>query len=467
MGRILSDEEMIALEAQAPKKRILSDEEMAALESAPPEKSFGMKALEGAGRVMDYGAGVGRTAVGTVADAFTDKDIIQDGDWKKAFKGEAVPGEEMLNRAGIPEGSRVNLMPELKIPFSDMKIGEGDSSMRDVGGFALETAADPLTYLTMGGSAGVKSFLRPLSQKATGLGKSAYKSGLKKIDQEAIKYGKEPVSDLLIKNRIAGTADTVYKKMDNLGENLLKERNNILNKATEAGGEVSMKEAMSPAAQRIKAIRESRDPGLQGMANALEKKASEYTALDPKKLEDWIGSSSKGPTPMQASGYKSSLAAQLPDNAWRDPSIYGAIRSADKEMAGGMKRAVENSVGKSLGEGAKKELIQKNDELGRILTTKEKQFIEAQKENNKNFVTSIDGIILGANNPAMFAAKKSADLLKTTAARTYGGRALMDLGQGQMSSPLLDILGRRIVTDGARPEYEQNMSPWTEIQKKK
>lgn len=523
-------------EESKPKAKVKSDREV--IENAmngPSLKDVGSGAL----KALDYLGGLGRTAVGSLGN-LTGKKVVTADDAIQALLGNAPGSAEMLERAGVPEGASANLFPELPIPFTDIRVGKGKTSMRDVGGLALDIATDPLTYLTFGTSGAAKA-ARPVSSLLEKAGEKTYKSGLKRIDQEVAKYGKSPVSDVLMKNRIAGSANSVYEQMDELGEQLLKERNEILSAAKEAGAEVSMKEAMIPVQERIASMRASRDPKLQKLADVLEKDVKEYVALDSKyqpaytpiesitqgsqelmelpvqskmnpsfqeveitprsKPDQFFSpissgenlasvkpgkvipesytqrdpvvalidqpsqvkygptvpeSYSPGPDPVQASGYKTSIGLDMPDSAFRDAEILKQTQRASKDKYMGMKRAVETSVGNTLGEGAQQSLVQKNDELGRILTSKDKQFIEGQKEANKNIITSIDGLILGLNNPGAFAGKKAADLLKTTAVRTYGGRAMQDIGKGSVSGPIVDILSRKTVTGPKKKESKED-----------
>jgi hypothetical protein len=53
---------------------------------------------------------------------------------------------------------------------------------------------------------------------------------------------------------------------------------------------------------------------------------------------------------------------------------------------------------------------------------------EASKEIGKNALTSVDGI-LAAMNPVAAVSKKTTDILKGTAARTKGGKAIQDFGE--------------------------------------
>lgn len=520
--------------------------------------------------------------------------------------------------------------------FTLKKDGMLDPSVRGFAGFVGDTALDPLTYLSLGTAAAAKQGVkataksgaksasreaaeglvreggkmitrddiytamaraedalkptakeravsaaksaankisRPIDNLSETLGKWFYKSGLKRIDQEAAKFGKEPVSDLLMERGITGSANNIYSEMDKLGEQLYRERQALLKESTKAGGEVSMREAMAPTLAKIQEIRASKNPNLQPLADALEADVQKFmqlegrapeaitrelprsmvshvevTGITPKQqvlrelprpmvdsvevskinksgqaldelpvpakrdphtgalieqppqtvISDVPGSveygknvqtqipgltvldeipgqvhygkevqtpipgltvldelpATTGPTPLQATGYKSSISQSIPDSAFKDSNFATAAQKASKEMAGGLKDATEAAVERSVGKG--NELKELNDKLGRILTSKDVQAMEAAKEANKNFFTSVDGILLPLSGKAA-AVKKGADLLKTTYVRTKGGKALRDFGKN--SRGMKDPLARRAFWELLN---EENQTPLEE-----
>jgi hypothetical protein len=141
----------------------------------------------------------------------------------------------------------------------------------------------------------------------------------------------------------------------------------------------------------------------------------------------------------------------LGDQAYKDAinSEHGQI--FQKEINRGLKEAVEDSVQKSLGDDAAQALRSKNDELGRILTSKDRALIEAEKEANKNALTSIDALA-GSVSLKALAMKKAADFAKMTGPRTTTGKFLYDQGRGQLSGPIWDILLRQSAIEANRDE---------------
>lgn len=359
------------------------------------------------------------------------------------------------------------------------------------------------------------------------VGTPLYRSAFKNLDRLSAKYGKEPVSDVLMKNRIAGSAGGVQEQMDALGDKLLANKNNILQQATANGGEVDMNRAVKEAQDfvdrgryidnheqrgfydaaqkrvdgfRNRGAQEAQDTlrelpftkeqnvlipqgeltgyktngptlyekeiaGRAGMPPSLQSNATEFympQASGAKQIsredadvihnpvDEIIGlprpmaeqkvlapeattildrsERVAGPSPIQVDAWKTTAANAAGDDAYR---VYGNTvegRALDKALARGQKQAVEESVGQyhPMGSAAQREITQTNADLGGLLTTQERAAMDADIEARKNNFTSIDGII--AHDPTMLAAKKAADLMKTTAFRSRVGRGLEDLG---------------------------------------
>lgn len=410
-----------------------------------------MPAVDYTARGLDYAGGLVRTAI---ADAALPAEQITGEDWQKALRGQALPSSEILKRSGVSEIATLSdALPELYSKDDSgllRKGGWADPSARGALGLALDVVADPLTYFTLGASNLGKAgkLLKPGSAALESGGKAIYKSGLKRIDQEALKYGKEPVSDVLMKYGISGSADAIQKQMDNLAGALSNKQKGLLELADSAGVSVPMADAMKPAEEYISSIKATRDPVLQDAVSKLEDAVGSYKNLDvmPAHLQ--------GPPQLigvqQANNFKSSIYDSLPKGAWAESAsgMSPALITGKKQQARGLKEAVEQAVD-SIGKGD--DLRQINDELGRILTTQDKAASEAAKEANKNAFTSVDAMIAGSNNPTMLAVKKAADLAKMTGPRTNVGKFLYEQGRGKTSGPVWDMLLRQAVI-GANQE---------------
>lgn len=431
------------------------------------EPGIGSKALDYTLRGMDYAGGLTRTAAAGLLGG------TKDGDWENAFVGKAPGTDQYLEQLGVDKGGSLSDA----LPGMYSETGEGlltfkkggflDPSARGAAGFVGDVLLDPLTYASGGTAMLAKSgklgktattldkAFNPLSKITESSGKSIYKSGLKRLDQEAIKYGKEPVSDVLMKYGVSGSYDSIRKKMDDIAGNLTQRQKGLLLEADNAGKKVDMSGAMKNAEDMIADIRASRNPELQSVADALEKDVQKYKMLDsmPTGVE--------GPTfpigVQQANDFKTAIYEKLPKGAWAE-SVSGldpAFLRGKKAQARGLKEGVEDAVAQ-IGKGD--ELVQINDELGRILTTREKATAEGFKEANKNAFTSVDAMIAGARNPEMLIMKKLADVAKMTGPRTTVGKAMYNAGRSQLA-PLMDIAARRMAIEANYPE-EQPQAPW-------
>ena len=417
-----------------------------------PEKSFGMKALEGAGRVLDYAGGLTRTGVANIADQFTDKELVQDGDWKRAFRGEAPTSAEILERAEIPEGAKVDLMPEIPIPFTDMRIGEGDSSMRDVGGFVLDTALDPLNYVTLGGTKAVKETLRPFSRVTNNASKNLYKSGLKKIDEKLIEKGNRPISPILWDEGKWGSNKKLLNDVENINDEKMLTRDEMYSQGDKAGVRADPSQATQYARPEIERLK--RDPTLKEITDQLEAKLASYESGGPVSLG-------------QMSEWKTNLYDSLPANAYDQ---YGKLKRPvqrfQRDLARGFKETIEG--GAELAGIGGKNLSNLNSEIGTLIASKKPLYQEVKKANTKNPFTAIDGGLLGfaITNPTqglpVLAIKKAADIGKTTAFRTGAGMLGKNLTEHNIMGPAYDIIARGLLTDTIRPE-QQNMSVWESV----
>jgi hypothetical protein len=225
-------------------------------------KEAGGKALEMVGRTLDYPGGLARVAYQGLQDIpYAIRTQIQDGeiksvskadDFSRALKGQAPTSEEYMDRIGIEPG-----------------VG------RTLGGMAKDIALDPLTYMTLGAA--------PLVKQTAKAGKNLYKSGLKAIDEEAKLYNKAPVSELLMKEGVTGSAEQIQKRMDELAEGYKRERDYILKRAR--AGEVDMGEAMAPLMAKIQELRNNGHPDLKALADVFENDARKMLDLGAKEPE--------------------------------------------------------------------------------------------------------------------------------------------------------------------------------------
>lgn len=243
----------------------------------------GKTAIRAIGTGLDYPAGLTRTALADIYDQPlramnpSRKPLVTQEDWDKAKKGQAPLSSEYMIRAGAPEGLATEIAggvadlgtdPLMAVNEFAKPIAKLASKAPIIGEFSEKS----IPYL-----GAEKGFF---SGKLRNAGKNLYKSGLTPLDIEVAKYGKEPVSDLLLREGVTGSMEQIQKKMDDLAELYLTERNAILAEADRAGGYASMNDAMAPLQERINQIRANKDPALQKAADAMQKDLNRYKRLD-------------------------------------------------------------------------------------------------------------------------------------------------------------------------------------------
>jgi hypothetical protein len=411
-------------------------------ELAEPEdpKSVVAKHLLGLGaKGLGYAGGLLRTGAAGIANIpyslATGKSLTKEDDALKALKGDAPGVSEYLERAGVPEGPHANLFPEVTVPGLNLKLGEGDTSARDFGGFVGDAALDPLSY--------VAAEAKPVGELVESGGKKVYKSALKKVDERLVEKNTKPLSDVLIENGApVGSAKGLAKKADKIKEGLLKERGDIYGKINDSGNKVDV----------LKAMDSSIDKG-QGLLR-------KYPAADEQiaDLETWLLKHGKqgDQIPVDlASDWKSGLYDSLPQSAF-DPHGRAVPIAKDyqKAFARGLKQEIE-AAGERAEPGLGKRVESINEDVGSLIQSKKPSLNEIRKENTKNWVSSVDGMGAGmaAASPhvgvPILAAKKLADLSKTSLFRTAAGRGLIDLGK----SGLVDAATARGLIDALVPDY--------------
>jgi len=383
------------------------------------------KAIETTGKTLDWPGGVARAALAGAASiprVISGEDsLVNLQDLKHALAGPMGPGatrsSEYMQRAGVPEGDIAHY-PLL-----------GDLSARDVGGFAMDIATDPLTALSHAGTAGMNY----LDKGTEAVGKTVFKSGLKKIDQAVAEKGAQPLSDVLISNGISGTTKQIRSASEKLLNDTKSGRDALHAEADAAGAMVDPSIAFKDSLDKVTKMGE-RDPGLKELADKLKEKIQTY--ID------------HGPVPLsQASEWKTNLNSAMPESSFdKFGRLKGPADRINKSMAGGLKREIEAS-GNRVSEGLGDEIGAANDQMQTLLTARKPLKTAAKAAENINAVTSVDAMLAGLGGAAthnlpetaaILAAKKAADLSKTTAARTTAGRAIMGLGNTNSITPFVN-----------------------------
>jgi hypothetical protein len=502
----LSDADLEALAANDLSKMSEEGLRLIANKPAPEEPSLTAKGFDYLGRGIDYLGGLARTGAAGLADPAvrlaTGESLLKEGDVGRALRGRAPGSAEFLERAGIPEGSSVNLMPEVKIPFTDVKLGEGETSARDATGFALDIASDPLTYATFGAKPLLAAALKPTAKLAEKAGEKIYRAGFKKVDErlalEAGQPGARQMSDLGLKYGIYGDPEQIALRMKELEKELAAKRGRQYQEASDLGAKISMRRAARPAIEKAQEISSSplapisqsgdamldylqkwyMQTGKQSVDVPIAKEIMERDALSgelvarrvpldypqegkiiTQKIEQKFAQDLPPISLQDASDAKTYFYEQLPDKFYANKSI-GKLTADSKQVARqlgkGIKEEIEdvaNKVKPGLGD----EIRETNKEWGTLLEARKPISKEISKENTRNALSSVDTSMLGyvTVNPTrgvpVLVGKKIGDLGKLMKVRTGAGLGLERYGTGRVLAPSLDILLR------------QQLSPWLQI----
>jgi hypothetical protein len=386
----------------------LSDEELnkyADLLSQKPStmdkaKELGMDALSAVGKALDYAGGVARTA-----GAAALMDSVDAGDVLNALMAKPLAGDEILKRAGMPEGGKLSdLLPSLYNETGEgwrlQRGGWADASGRGAAGLALEMATDPLNYVS-GGLAGL----------AKSGGKKLYKRAFVGADEVAEKFGKKLPSELMLKEGAVGTAKGLAKKAEKKAAELLSEKDRILKEMLDAGVTINPEDAWK--------YLESEAIQAALLKNKIKQEMIEDIASKYKDLLD------TGPlNPFQADSNKMSLYDKIKAAGYDQSRPSDAYIDLLKTIPRGYREALEKGASS-----INRDLKKLNEELGTFLTAQNALTKAGAQEAKKSPFTSFDGILFGLAEPAAFAAKKGVDVSKTALFNTAGGVGLSKLGE--------------------------------------
>jgi len=395
-------------------------------EAVQDDRGLLSKALDYGARGLDYAGGVGRYAAAGLANIpysiSTGRSLTTRDDLGKVLKGQGPTTAEYMERGGVPEGPSVDLNPFL----------EGKTSARDAVGFVGDVALDPLTYVGFPGS-------HVAADTAETLGKKAYKSGFKKIDERLAEQGKKPISDVLLESGApTGTTKKLSKNMRQVGSEALAKRDELYKQATDLGVTVDLRYPLQETEDLIAKLSSKQS------TPRVRKKADElYEILSEFKREGKVDL----PT---LSSWKSELYESLPANAFVNGKPKGIYARFDKALSSDFRKAIVDA-GEKAKPGLGKEIDRLNETVGSVITSKTPTKIQIRRGETPNLVTSVDAAMAGLGGAAALPLKKGADVAKTTYARTNFGKGLINAA----NTGLLDPAARRAVIDYMSPEKKK------------
>lgn len=361
-----------------------------------------------AGRVLDYPAGLVRTGLASYGGMLTGQaGKVNDTDVINALKGQAPSSAEYMKRLGVGTGPDV-----LNNSIT------GRITARDVGGFGLDVGTDPLTALGMAGKVAT-----PVGDAVESAGKSAYKSGFKKIDEGLIEKGAKPLSDVLLENGApTGTTKSIAGKVGEMSNEARTNRAALYQEAADKGVSVDLAHPLPKAEELIQGLLQDKRPSVQALGQELaDHLQSEYKnngKVDLGTLSDW----------------KSDIYNGLPESAFRDGRPLPVAKKFNAALGSDFKDAIEQG-GNVARPGMGDEIGAINKDWGSMLGSRKSMEAQIRRGNTTNAVTPIDAI-LATLHPGVEVAKKAADVSKTTWARTNAGKGLMNLGQSGLVDPV-------------------------------
>ncbi len=380
----------------------------------PQEAGLLGKSLDVAARVLDYPGGLIRTGGAAAWGALQGENPVTREDVSQMVRGKAPTSAEYFERLGVEPG------PSSYIP------GVGEVSTRDVLGFGMDVATDPLTLV----SKGIRA-LRPAETALESGGRSMYKSGLKKVDERLAEKNVKPVSDILLEEGKAGTTQKLSQEAAKLGQKFAKQREELYRVANEKGVVIDTSEIVKNAQAQIANLR--KDPGLRPMADRLDDLVKRYQSegfIDITTASDW----------------KSNLTNALPESAF-DPNgkLKGPAAQVEKALAQDFRKAIIDA-GNKAEPGLGNKIDDINQKWSSVLEARKPFRMQVRREITPNALTSVDAMLGGTtyaytDDPetalAVLLGKKALDVSKTTRFRTQGGKGLMSVGRSGLIDPAL------------------------------
>lgn len=363
-------------------------------------------ALSVVGRALDFPGGLVRTGLASVGGLMQGKtNVVTPQDISAAMHGQAPKSSEYMQRLNIPAGPSVNL------PFL------GDTSVRDVGGFATDVVTDPLTALAKGEKA-----LNPAGRATEALGENVYKSGFKKIDERLIEKGKKPLSNLLLEEGApTGTTKQIAEKTQAMSKDLAKQRDDLYKQASEKGVTIDLGFPLENAEKHLAKMR--KDPGLRDLADQLEEKLAAYKQEGKVPISD-------------LSDWKSNIYNILPESAYGQHGVVkGPAKQFLKKLASDFREAIIDA-GNKAEEGLGSKIDNINEKWSTLIGAEKPTAMQIRRGETPNLVTSVDAIL--STHPGLLATKKAADMAKTTYLRTKLGKGLINAGQSGAAQGMLN-----------------------------
>lgn len=368
---------------------------------------------------------------GSILEALTGKKAYDASEVAQAFNPTNLntfpSNAEMAKRTGFPNPALSDAVPGYADPKSKHpwwqpeKGGMLDPTLLGV----VQVPTDPAMYVGMGEAAAaakglpmvakglgvLNNVVNPLSMVAGKAGKSLYESPLLPLEQQGARKGKDAIAQTLYEGGVMTPRD-LPTKAQGVIDQLMAKRDGILTKAESAGGVASMEEAVQPLRDKIALIRKSQDPAQQAIADKMEERLNKYLAVEQgtpgvpgsppttktvaspildesgnpftSQVEvpgtpDIPGVPPKAVTPLEASGYKSSIYKTQPKGHYNVAGQSDLESELDGLLAQGQLNASQTATGKALGSNAERTVQELNQKAGGLLSTQGAQTTIAER----------------------------------------------------------------------------------------
>jgi hypothetical protein len=466
-------------------------EDLLEMKSTPPREKGGT--VDKIGRALNLISGMSRAAI-----------YGNDDDMAQAMTGRGKSSEDYFNEKGTFKGeSMKDLMPAA---YAAPGFQPPNPSAAKVMGVISDLGTDPATYVGAVGKAleylplagkalatGARLALNPLGELVSFGGKNYYKSAFRAADARAKIWGKVAPSDVLFDHNVVGSDVGVLNKAKDIINETDAERRAIARRAGDAGATVDLVDATQGARNKIAAAKAY--PYNLETLQAVEDKMRPYapgapvqlTAEERRMLEEYARDAAGNPKGTQLRARANQMAPVSPEEAINhlstmydeagrafDPAkIKGDLaESIFAQQARDTKKGILDSVKDVLGWRDAAKLEKANQEMAAMLTTKKILTAEAEKS-LKNPWLKIDladpvvaglGTVAGHGDPVtglkFLAAKKAAQALGSTTAKTYGGMAGYLAGR---YGPLGAYLGEK-ASSTLRDKPAKEQMPWERMQ---
>lgn len=360
-------------------------------------------------------------ATAALLEKLSGKKVFNAEEWKDALNltnlKQGPSNAELFKRAGWNNPVLSDIVPGYAKPGTQHPFYQPEKGgMLDPGvAGALQMATDPAMYTGLGEAALMAKGLprlaqaaryanntvNPLSMTAKFVGKDMYESPLLHLEQQGERKAKEGIAQTLYEGGVK-TPRNLPENAQRVASDLMNKRDRILNAASNAGGKASQEEAVAGLKSAIAKIRATQDPAQQAIADKMEERLNKYLAVErgtpgkpptpdqivekPSPILDEHGQpfineevipgdpgtpgvAPKVVTPMEASGYKTSIYKTQPKTYYNTAGQSDLESEMDALLAQGELKAAQTGVKNTLGENAANQVAEYNRKAGGIFST--------------------------------------------------------------------------------------------------